>query len=444
MMHSRTGGAPRQGLGPWMTTALVIGNMIGSGIFLLPASLGAYGSISIVGWVFTAAGATLLALSFAHLSRVVPGAGGPYVYTRRGFGDFAGFLVAWGYWISAWAGNAAISVALVGYLAVFWPALDDVPAMAAVVALGNIWFLTWINARGVRTAGFVQVVTTVLKLIPLILIGTIGLLFIRLENFTPINVSGQSSFSAISATAALTLWAFLGLESGTVPADHVVNPERTIPRATIMGTVATAIVYILSTVAIIGVIPSAALSVSTAPFADAASEMFGPWAAYMVAAGAAISCFGALNGWILIQGQVPRAAALDGLFPASFGRLSERGTPVFGLVVSSVLITLLMALNYTRSLVEQFTFIILLATLTSLVPYLFSAMAVLLVGKERRARPLRERRRLATIAVLAFLYALWAIAGSGRDVVYWGFLLLMAGVPVYVWLRWSPRLDDAS
>ena len=162
-------------------------------------------------------------------------------------------------------------------------------------------------------------------------------------------------------------------------------------------------------------------------FADAARRMWGEWAGYLVALGAMVSCYGALNGWIMLQGQVPWAAARDGLFPARFARKGPRGTPVFGLVVSSVLVTALMAANYTRSLVDLFTFILLLSTLTALVPYAFVTLSELLIG--------RPTRRTVVLASLAFLYALWAIAGAGMDIVYWGFLLLMAGTPVYVWLR---------
>ena len=424
-------------LGLGMCTALVMGNMIGSGVFLLPAALAAYGGISILGWLFTAAGAVFLALAFARLSRIVPKAGGPYAYTRHAFGDFPGFLVAWGYWISIWSGNAAIAVALVGYMAVFWSPLANNPILAGGVALASIWLLTWVNASGVRKAGFVQVVTTVLKLVPLVAIATLGLLFLNLDNFTPFNMSGKSPFSAVTATAALTLWAFLGLESATVPAGDVVNPQHTIPRATIIGTLLTAAVYILSTVAVMGVIPPAALAESTAPFADAASKMWGSWAGYAVAIGASISCFGALNGWILLQGQVPLATARDDLFPEVFGRLSKRGTPALGIVISSVLVTVLMATNYTRGLVELYTVIILLSTLTCLVPYVFSTLAELAIFK-------RERERFSgqslvgpsIIAVLAFLYSLWAIAGLGWQTLYRGFLLLVAGVPVFAWMKW--------
>ncbi len=426
-----------------MSIALVVGNMIASGIFLLPAALAAYGGISILGWLFTTAGAVLLALVFARLSRVVREAGGPYAFTRRGFGDFAGFLVAWGYWISIWTGNAAIATAFVGYLAFFWAPLGHNPALAASAALAAIWILTWVNARGVRSAGFVQVITTVLKLVPLIAIGGLGLLFFNPENFTPFNLSGESSFSAVTATAALTLWAFLGLESATIPAGEVKNPERTIARATIIGTLIAAAVYISGTVAVMSVIPARALAGSTAPFADAASVMWGAWAAGAVAAGAAVACFGALNGWILLQGQLPLAAARDGLFPGIFGRTSMRGTPVMGLIVSSLLVTILMAANYTRGLVALFTFMILLATLTTLVPYILSTLAELVIFvRERESFSGQRLMGASVIAALAFFYSIWATTGLGWEAIFWGFVLLATGVPVYLWLKWPRRTAE--
>ena len=426
-----------------MATSLVVGNMIGSGVFLLPASLAAYGGISVIGWLVTSAGALLLALVFARLSSFMPEAGGPYAYTRRGFGDFAGFLVAWGYWISIWTSNAAISVAFVSYLTVFVPALATNRVLAATVAIATIWLLSWINSAGVRNAAWVQLITTILKLVPLVVIATLGLLFFNAEHFRPFNVSGGSNLSAVTATVALTLWAFLGLESATIPADDIRDPKRTIPRATILGTVVTALVYVFGTVAVMGIIPPEGLAASNAPYADAAREVWGSWAGYAVGAGAAISCFGALNGWILLQGQMPLAAARDGLFPKAFGRISPRGTPVVGIVMSSVLVTVLIGMNYTKGLVEQFNFIILLAALHTLVAYTLSSMGELMIFIRERERFKGQRLfGSSVIAVLAFLYSLWAIAGAGSEIVYWGILMLFAGVPVYVWIAW--RAEPAS
>ncbi len=423
---------PRSTLGLWTATALVVGNMIGSGVFMLPASLGAFGGVSLFGWLFTSAGALVLALTFARLSRMFPRPGGIYAYTREGFGDFAGFLVAWGYWISICAGNAAIATAFVSYSGFFWPLLVREPAVGAAAAIATIWLLTWINAQGIREAGIVQLVTTVLKLAPLMVIATIGLLYLDLDNFTPFNVSDRPTPAAVSATAALTLWAFLGLESATVPAGDVDRPERTIPRATLIGTGVAAAVYVLGTIAVMGVIPPGQLAASSAPFADAASAMWGSGAARLVAGGAVVSCFGALNGWILLQGQLPMAAAMDGLLPPAVGRRSARGAPVRALLMSSLLVTVIVATNYAKGLVGAFTFVILLATLSTLVPYVFSSLALIRVLTRDRLRAGKDLARGVAVGTLAFVYSVLAILGSGRDAVFWGLLLLVAGVPIYL------------
>jgi len=419
-------------VGLWIAIALVVGNMVGSGVFLLPASLAPFGGMSILGWLFTTAGAVTLALTLARLGRMMPAVGGPYAYTRRGIGDLAAFLVAWGYWISIWVGNAAIAVAFVGYMAAFFPALAQSPVLGASTALAAIWLLTGVNSLGVREAGAVQLATTILKLLPLLAIGTVGLLYMDPEHFRPFNPSGETPFNALTATATLTLWAFLGLESATIPADSVRDPARTIPRATIIGTLMAAAIYLLATVGVMGILPAGELAGSTAPFADAGRLIWGPSAGFLIAGGAAISAFGALNGWILLQGQVPMAAARDGLFPESLSTLSRRGTPTTALVLSSLFVTGLMALNYTSSLVEQFTFMILLATLSALIPYALSALAELAIFVREREKFRGEKLAGASvIAVLALLYSLWAIAGSGRDALFWGLVLLLAGLPLY-------------
>jgi basic amino acid/polyamine antiporter, APA family len=417
----------------WMAVALVMGNMIGSGIFLLPASLASFGGVSIIGWLVSAGGALLLAMVFARLARLDPAAGGPYAFTRRAFGDLPGFLVAWGYWISVWTGMAALAVALVGYLTAFVPHLATARIQAACVAVAAVWVLVGINVVGVRAAGWVQLVTTLLKLLPLALVGIGGLLYFDPSRFTVGDVGLRALSSSVPAAAALTLWAFLGLESATIPADSIQNPEVTIPRATIVGTTLTAAIYIVSTAGVMSVLSAAALSSSTAPYADAAGAVAGNWASRAVAAGAAISCFGALNGWILVSGQLPRAVARDGLFPRIFARTSASGTPVAAMVIGGILASVTVGLNYTRDLVQLFTFLILLATLNTLTPYAFSAMAVFLLPDRAGVRPLTTAAKAG--AALAFAFSLWAMAGAGAETVYWGFLLLIAGLPVYVFLR---------
>ncbi len=417
---------PARTIGFWTAVTIVMGNMIGSGIFLLPASLAPYGAISLAGWIVSAGGSILLAVVFARLARERPAPGGPYVYTKAAFGDLAGFLVAWGYWISVWCTLAALAVAFVGYLDPFIPTIVRQPASAAILAIAAVWVLTIVNLGGIGSAGRVQVATTVLKLVPLVIVGFAGLFFLNPAHFAIADASVRSVAHGTTATATLTLWAFLGLECATIPAGDIENPHVTIPRATIIGTAVTAVIYIASTVGVMGLIPPETLGRTSAPFAEAARAMAGNRAAALVAAGAAISCFGALNGWILVAGQLPEAVAQDGLFPRIFARTSPRGTPSAALVIGSVLATALIAMNYTRGLVDLFTFIILLATLSTLVPYAFCSVAGLI------DRNVRGHLRPSVVHVLAFAYAVWAIAGAGADVVYWGFLLLVAGLPVYV------------
>ena len=431
-------------LGIWTALALVVGNMVGSGAYLLPSSLGKYGPISLLGWIVTALGAISLALVFARLGRIMPATGGPYAYTREAMGDAPAFLVAWGYWVSVWVGNAGIATAFVAYLTPFLPILKASPLYSGAAAVGTLWVLTAVNLRGVREAGVLQLVTTVLKVLPLVAVGTLGLLAINTAHFTPFNPGGGSGVSAVTASATLTLWAFLGLESATIPAQEVRDPERTIPLVTVLGTMVTALIYLLSFATVMGVLSRPELSASSAPFADAASRMWGSTAGEIVAAGAAVAAFGVLNGWVLMQGQMPLAPARDGLFPARFGRLSRRGTPAFGLVLSSVLATFLVAANYTRGLVGLFTFTALLGTVTVLLAYLgSSAGQILLIFRQPGRFGGKGARRAVIVSAVAFVYSVWAVVGAGWNVVLWGAVLLAMGMPVYLWTA-SRRVDGAE
>ncbi|MEO5979707.1 MAG: amino acid permease [Chryseolinea sp.] len=426
---------PPAKIGLWTSTALVVGNMIGAGIWLLPVALANYGAISVIGWVGSSIGAVSLALLYSNLSRMMPDAqGGPYAYTRRGLGDFAAFLVAWGYWLSVWCCNAAIVVTFVSYLTVFFPVLSTNSFLAVGTGLAAIWLLTWVNTLGIKTAGTVQVVTTVMKLAPLIIVTIVGLFYIDVSHFTPFNRSGQSDISAITTTITLTLYAFLGLESATVPSDKIIDPEKTIPRATMLGTFITMAVYVLGSIVLMGMIPPDELLASNAPFADAASMIWGESARKWVAFGALASTFGALNGWILLQGQIPLAASRDKLFPKVFGRLNQRSMPSVGIAIGSVLISALIAMNFTKGLTETFTFIVLLGTVTVLLPYLFSATAYGLMIMQNKFW-INESTGKVVLAVVAFGYSMWAIAGSGSEAVYWGFLATLSGIPFYVWMK---------
>ncbi len=427
-------GSPPRVLGFWSAVAIVMGNMIGSGVFLLPASLAAYQGAGLVAWLLSAAGAVALALVFSRLSRRMPAAGGLYAYTRESFGPALGFLVFWGYWLSSVATLSALAVAFVGYLDPFMSGIVRQPVLAALLAVGAIWLLVGVNVVGAAAAGRTQILTVALKLLPLLVVGIGGLLAFQPSSFAwPEATSEVSGAGQVVAAMTLTLWAFLGLETATIPADSVRDPARTIPRATVVGTIATAVIYIVATVGVMSLVPVTTLSSSTAPFADGAQALLGGWSGRLVALGAAISCFGALNGWTLVTGQLAAAAAADGLFPPAFARLSPRGAPVVSILVAGVLASLLVAFNYSRTLVDLFTFIILLSTLSTLIPYVFCSLAVwLLPGRPRLATG------AAVASIAAFVYSMFAIYGAGAETAFYGLLLILGGLPIYVVMRREP------
>jgi APA family basic amino acid/polyamine antiporter len=434
----QSSGERRRSLGLAATTSIVIGNMVGSGIFLLPASMAPYGVYSLWGWVISTAGALLLARVFSNLARRAPRAGGPYAYPCVVFGDFAGFLLAWMYWLSCPAAVAAIAVAFVSYLTTFVPFLGTSHPAGAGAALAATWLLTGVSIAGVRAAGRMQLITVILKAAPLLVFALWGIFYFNPHMLT-VGETVKSVPAAINSSAALAMWAFLGLECATIPADHVKDPERTIPRATLWGTGIAAVLYILGTAAVMGVIPAGSLANSNAPFADAAKVIWGGWSGSLIAAVAIVSCFGALNGWILISGQFAQAAARDKLFPQPFAGESARGTPVFGLIFSSLVASLLVLMSYGQgSLVAMFNVMILIATFFTLVPYMLCSMAELLLGRGDKARG-----RNIVLASLAFIFALWATAGAGRDTLYWGTLLMFAGLPLYAWQKWR-QPENAS
>ena len=418
--------APRV-LGLAGTTALVVGNMVGSGAFLLPASLAPFGAASLLGWGVSAAGALALAIVFARLAGVHPRSGGPYAYAHQAFGDHIGFVVAWCYWVAIWCANAAIAVAFAGSLGALWPELTATPLRSAICALDALWLCTFFNLRGLRTAGGVQTLTTVLKAAPLLAIGLIGLFFVDGANLRPFNPSNEPLLDVTRATTALTLWALLGLESATVPAESVRDAERTVPRATVIGTLIATVLTVLGCTVVLGLAPAAELKNSGAPFADVALHHWGRGAAYVMAATMAVSTFGALNGWILMQGQIAFAAARDGLFPNVFATLDAKGTPRFGLIAGSVLASLLVMANFGGSLVQLFTWSILLSTAATLVPY-FATAAAGLVHSYRLGWPNGAGIRLGIVASIALLYSAWALVGTGKEALIWFGGLLAAGL----------------
>lgn len=420
-------------LGFWMLIALIVGNVVGSGVYLLPSTLATVGSISFISWIFTGLGAISLALVFGKVSALFPKTGGPYAYSREGFGDFIGFQCAFCYWLSAWIGNAAIAIACVGYLGFFFKALSN-PFASFIVAAGLIWFFTYVNVTGIRKAGMMQSITTVLKLIPLLAVVIFGWKYFHISYLTSdfnVTIPHRSALSAISYAATLTLWGFLGIESATVPADSVENPKKNIGRSTVIATIGVAILYILSMMAVMGILPNELLQKSTSPFADASTLIFGHIGGIIIAIGAIISCLGALNGWILLQGQIAMAAAEDGLFPFAnfFARKNNNGVPANATIMTSVLVTIILLVSMSHSLVEQFNFVILLATSIALFMYFYVAASGLLFMKTRL---IKNTPFNICVFLFAIGYSFWAIFSAGPQFVYYEVMLLLGTFFLYV------------
>ncbi len=443
-MQSVLQSAPARVLGFWTLCALVVGNMIGSGIFLLPTSLAAYGGLSIIGWLVASVGALLLAFVFANLSSFMPKEGGPYAYCRAAFGDLVGFQVAYNYWIAVVVANAAVIIAMVAYLTVFWPSLAKEPLNSFLIAASTVWIITAINLFGIRQAGITQLILTILKILPLVILIVVGCTHIHFEYFNIPSATNWGYLSSTAAAASLTIWAFTGLESATVPAAYAKHPHITIPRATVIGTLFTSIIYILCSVVVMGMIAPGVLKSNNAPFAVVADQLFGPIGGPLVAFSAALSCFSNAMGLTLLQGQVPMAVAQDGLFLKSFTRISKNGTPVIGLLFSSVFATIILAMNYEASLVEQFTILVKCSTLAFLIPYIYTAIAKLVLLMQHPLRFSGKNHTVITIVALAaFIFVFAVIIGLGEDLIYYGALLFFLSVPLYVWIKYrqDPKHD---
>ncbi|MGE3872912.1 MAG: amino acid permease [Parvibaculaceae bacterium] len=420
-------------LGVMACTAIVVGNMVGSGFYLSPAIVAPYGNLAILVWIIMGVGAACLGLVFARLARLAPTTGGPYAYARLAYGDFPGFLIAWGYWISIWATLPIIAIAFAGAVIELFPALHGRIVIVALT-LGAIWTVVLVNLRGVGTAGLFAEITTYSKLLPFAAVAILGLLYIDTSHFTEFNPSGKSIMAATAALAPVTMFAFLGLESATVPAGDVRDPARTIPLSTILGITVAAVLYVLGTVAVMGIVPRGELVKSVAPFADAAAIMWGEPGRIAVSLAVIISSIGALNGWTLLMGQVPMAAAGDGLFPPVFARLSARKVPATGIVVSAILSTVLILIQAVGSegFAAFYQLVVGLGTMTAVIPYAFCALAGSLVAK--RVNKGAAVPRVTVIEIIAFIFAMFTLIGCGAEPVLYGLVLLLLGVPFYVWL----------
>lgn len=423
-------------IGIWGAWALGVGTMIGNGIFMLPAVLAPYGSTSLFGWVFAGLGTLSLAIVFGNLAKRLPLLGGPYAYARHGLGDLTGFLVGWGLWISMWTGLAAGSLAFVGYFSVFFPILRNSQNHAGIyISIVFIWLITFINISGVKNASKFQLISTILKLIPLILIAGAGMYMGEVATLPPSNPNNEPIILLIASMVMVTMWAFLGIETTTIPASDIIEPNKTIPKALILAALTTTGIYIFATFGVMALVPMSELKSSTAPFADAASVVFGEYGGIIIAIGAIISISGSLNGVVMATGQLPKALAIDGLFPQIFAKSNQAGTPKFALLFSSTLASVLVIFNFSKGLMQAFEFVILVSTLTALLPFALSVLSELVLQhKDKRSgKKINIQKQVITLA--AFGFSVFMVIGSGAEVVISGISLLLIGLPIFFWQR---------
>ena len=410
-------------MGFWQCWGMSVGVMIGSGIFLLPTVLAPYGWISLLGWLLTCSGTIVLSLVLARLAGTTDHAGGPYAYVKESFGDLAGFLIGWGYWVGVVFGVTAIAVGFAGYMGSVFPIFAANSLTQALVAAAGIGVLTWVNVKGVSEAATAQLVMTILKIIPLIVIIGLGIIYGDIDNFPAFNPQGLPVTEALASTALLTMWAFIGIEAAVIATDDVESPKKTIPIAVVSAAITVSCLYVGASIAIMFLVPSDVLALSESPFVDAASHM-GTGGALLIGIGALISTAGALNGNIFVMGQMAMAVAADGLAPAVIAKKNRGGAPAGVLIVSSVFSTALLVLNFTEGLVGAFSFLISMSTLSILAPYGLSAVAEF-------KRSWRSAKGWAGVALLSVIYTLIAAAGSGWHVFFLGLGLFLLGIPLY-------------
>lgn len=416
-------------------TALVAGNMVGSGALLAPALLAKYGSLSLIGWIVTMFGAISLALVFSGLSVWVAKSGGPYTFAKHVFGDFIGFQMAWGYWLSAILGSVSLLAGTLQYASIFWPDIASNSILSMGLGCAMIWGFTYINVRGIKSAVTAEVIILLIKVVPLIVIAIAGFCLTNpFQLFDTANIS-QHNLSSLTPMISIMLWAFIGLESATVPSNCVENPKKSIPIATIAGVVLTALVYIGGSMAIFGLIPTDELLISKAPYVDAGAKIFGRWGMFAMIITGIVGIAGSLNGWILIQGQMPVSAAKEGVFPEYFTKTNKHGAPT-GIVIGSVIMTAVFLLTYQPSILKHVELMIDASVFAMLVPYFYCAVAFGYVAcTKRKEFSTTEKILLSIVGFTACLYSSASILSAGEQMIAAGFIMFSLCVPFYCFCK---------
>ncbi|WP_199098689.1 amino acid permease [Dyella sp. ASV21] len=425
---------PVKKMGLLGASSLVVANMVGTGLFLLPTSLANIGSISLFGWIVAAIGASALGLVFAHLGMVEPQAGGPYAYARDHLGPFAAFQTNFLYWGANVIGNVAIAVSVTGYLAVFFPGLKS-PWVANACTAGIIWLFIWLNTRGANVVGHFTTVSTVAGILPIAFVGLLGWYWFRADVFMQgWNPQSLPTGSAITRSASIALWAFLGVESAAVSAGVIDNPRRNVPLATVIGLIVSTVIYVVCCTVMMGLLPNAELRTSGAPFAEAARVMLGNWAAIVISLAAILKAAGALVGWILIVAQSAQAAAQDGMFTRSFALTNQHGMPARNLIITGVLMTILLALTTSPNIATQFATITSATVVLMALPYIYSVVAMWRLNRTIGLTP-GKQRLLIFVGLLACAYCVGVVLGQSAELNRQAFIVMLVSTPLFALVK---------
>lgn len=409
---------------------LVTSNMLGSGVYMLPASLARIGGISIIGWGVALIGVIALALVFAKLANLLPSGAGPYSYAHKAFGRFAGYQTNFIYSIANWIALVSMLTIVVGYLANIFPVFSNYGVSAGTQILIIVIF-TWLNIRGAKIVGYVQSCAFLVALLPLAFIAIFGWHWFDTKVFMDgWNVSHQSATTAVNSSFNNIMWAFLGVESACVSAAVVKNPKRNVPLATILGVIFAALIYISTCTVIMGIIPNSALATSSSPFAATFDIIFhSRTAGVLMSIVAIIDCSGAMSGWALVTSHTARAAAENNLFPRVFAKTNKKGVPAAGLIISALVMCVVVVATISPTAQEQFNKIITMSVILYLIPYIYSAFSVMVIGANQTG--LKAYWFYVTLGVLAAIFCMWSILGSDKSLSVWAFLLMIFSTIFY-------------
>jgi len=417
-----------QKLGFWGVFALVTGSQIGTGVFMLPASLAPFGVFSIYGWVISSVGAIILALLFAILCARFPRTGGPHVYVQKAFGSSIAFFTGWTYWVISWVSTSAVIISAIGYLSPFFD--NQTATFYLFLEILLLFTIVILNLKGIAVAGKVEFLLTLLKFIPLLVVAITSLYWFDINNFSIAqSITEELTIpQTLGKVTLLTFWGFIGVESATTPAGSVINPTKTIPRAIVFGTICVSILYLVNSIGIMGMTPGTELMNSKAPYVDASQIIFGGQWHLLISLIASIICIGTLNAWVLTSGQIALGLAEDGLMPRIFARKNKNEAPFFGLIISVLGILPLLIITLDDNLSRQITSIIDFSVIAFLLIYLLCSISFL---KLLLQEPKNSQYYHWIIGFLSVIFCSWIIYETPIRTLLIASMFTLSGVPVY-------------